>query len=201
MTKAAVIVETRDIDINKVIEDHFRYLGEDWKLVVFGTKNILEKIEWYDQFFLIPDDAINSLQDYNLFMVSNEFWDHINYDKILVFQADSKLLRQGIEDFMHFDWIGAPWKHITLLGGNGGLSIRSVEKSKEVISKVKYDVNLYGNEDLYFSKFIHKFGGNVAPMCEAMKFSVETIFYPTPIGCHAPEKYLTKEQLSVLYDK
>lgn len=200
MTKAAVIVETRDIDINKVIEDHFRYLGEDWKLVVFGTKNILDKIEWYDQFFLIPDDAINSLQDYNQFMVSNEFWDHINYDKILVFQADSKLLRQGIEDFMHFDWIGAPWKHITLLGGNGGLSIRSVEKSKEVISRVKYDVNLYGNEDLYFSKFIHKFGGNVAPMCEAMKFSVETIFYPNPVGCHAPEKYLTKEQLEILHN-
>lgn len=200
MTKAAVIVERRgDVDINKVIDNHFRYLGKDWKLVVFGTKAIYDKIEWYDQFFLLPDKIIQSHADFNNFMVSKQFWDNINYDKILTFHPDSLLLREGIEEFVHYSYCGAPWKHFNHVGGNGGLSIRDVAKCKEVIKKVKYDPKLYGNEDLYFSKFIHKFGGNVAPMCEAMKFSVETVFYPTPVGVHAPEKYLTKEQLDILY--
>lgn len=200
MTKAAVVVERRgDIDINKVVDNHFRYLSEDWKLVVFGTQSIYDKIDWYDQFFLIPDDLIQSHEDFNKFTTTMDYWGNLKYDKILVFHPDSMLLREGIDDFLFYDYCGAPWRNFSHVGGNGGLCIRSVQKCIEVVKRVKYDPKKYGNEDLYFSKFIHKFGGNVAPKEEAMKFSVETLFYPTPIGVHAPEKYLTKEQLGILY--
>jgi hypothetical protein len=41
-------------------------------------------------------------------------------------------------------------------------------------------------EDIFFSKYIDK---TKLPNLEtAMKFSVEDIFYPTPIGMHNPNK-------------
>ena len=200
MTKGAVLVERRgDIDINQVVKNHFRHLGPEWELTVFGTQAVYDKLDFANKFYLIPDHIIQSVADYNLFMTNIQFWQMIEYDKVLIIHPDSMLLRKGIDDFLKWDYVGAPWGHFKHVGGNGGLSIRTREKMIEVCMKVKYDAAKYGNEDLYFSKFTAKFGGNIAPMCEAMKFSVETIFYPEPIGCHAPHKYLTKEQMGILF--
>jgi hypothetical protein len=202
MTKGAVLVERRsEINIDEVIDNHFRYLGKDWGCTVYGTKEVLAKVDndRVNYTCELPEGSLTCYEDYNKLMTGLWFWESIPYDKVLIFHPDSMLLREGIDNFIHFDYCGAPWGHFKHVGGNGGLSIRTKSKMIEVINKVKYDIKVHGNEDLYFSKYVHKFGGNVAPMCEAMKFSVETIFYPKPIGCHAPEKYLTKEQVGILY--
>jgi len=48
---------------------------------------------------------------------------------LLVFQTDSILCansRQNLNDYLEYDWVGAPWNPDGRFGGNGGLSLRRV---------------------------------------------------------------------------
>lgn len=48
---------------------------------------------------------------------------------LLVIQSDSILCassRQNLNDFLGYDWVGAPWNPDGRYGGNGGLSLRRV---------------------------------------------------------------------------
>lgn len=199
---ALVIVETRELpNLCAIIDNHLDYVPKDWDLVVFGSslnKETIKKNYPNAIFNDLVDININSSY-YNRLLTSIQFWDYLQpYDRVLIFQHDSKLLRNGIENFIHYDYVGAPWKHIHLKGGNGGLSIRNPYVMKYVCENFNYNESVDGNEDIYFCKHINGWA-NVAGMEDACKFSVETMFYPTPIGCHAPEKYLNEFELNILY--
>jgi hypothetical protein len=58
---------------------------------------------------------------------SIEFWELVEGEIILNFQIDSLLLRDNIEEFLYYDFIGAPWSKPKegKFVGNGGLSIRN----------------------------------------------------------------------------
>jgi hypothetical protein len=82
---------------------------------------------------------------YNRLMTSERIWEEMIADKILIFQADTRLCsnsRRSIRDFLEYDYVGAPWqpRHALKLNaentrlnggdnmlrvGNGGLSLRS----------------------------------------------------------------------------
>lgn len=202
MKYAAVIVETRDlVGLCPVIDNHLNFIPKDWDLVVFGSaqnemtinKNYPEAI-----YFDISCEKLTA-EKYNSILTSKGFWDFLQeYDRVLIFQHDSKLLRAGIEQFTKWDYIGAPWGHFTMLGGNGGLSIRNPQKMRDIIGRYKYNSVLHGNEDVYFCKHLPLVNGKIAPRDIAMQFSVETIFFPKPIGIHAAEKYLKREEYETI---
>lgn len=200
MRKGAVIIETRRINIAEIIDNHFSYLPKDWGLTFLGTRENADVVKecFPSVNFIYLNSGPFNASDYNTLITSKGFWRWVPYDKVLIFQHDSKLLREGIEDFLEWDYVGAPWGHFNMLGGNGGLSIRTKQKMVDIIELIKYDFKRDGNEDLYFCRYMDKVGGKIAPKEVAMKFSVETIFYPTPIGVHAPEKYLKRDQLKQL---
>lgn len=55
---------------------------------------------------------------------------------LLVFQTDSILCansRQNLNDYLDYDWIGAPWHPNARFGGNGGLSLRRVSSIIEIL--------------------------------------------------------------------
>ncbi|KAI0014065.1 hypothetical protein F4779DRAFT_636808 [Xylariaceae sp. FL0662B] len=55
---------------------------------------------------------------------------------LLVFQTDSILCansRQNLNDFLDYDWVGAPWDPSGRFGGNGGLSLRRVSAIVDVL--------------------------------------------------------------------
>ena len=61
------------------------YLGPSWDF----TKNSA----WYQYFFL-----------------SQDLWaTHVKGSKVLVFQPDVLLLRRGLDAFLDYDYVGAPW--------------------------------------------------------------------------------------------
>lgn len=171
----AIIIENRlGLDqIRDVALKHFEFLSDEWDFRLYKTR-------------------VRTLSDYNRLLGSPEFWESIKYEKVLVFQHDSELLRKGIEDFLKYDYVGAPWK-FQENGGNGGLSIRSVEVMREITKKFPYHEGL-GYEDVYFSNHIEKVGGNLAPREVCSEFSCETIFKLGTLGAHAIDKYFTKEQ-------
>jgi hypothetical protein len=106
-------------------------------------------------------------------------------EKILMFQMDSLLLRYGIDGFLKYDYIGAPWtkpKEGSFIG-NGGLSIRTKQKMIDIVKN--NNTYLPEWEDIYFVKHLKD---NLPTIDVAMRFSVEDIFYPKPIGLHNPIK-------------
>lgn len=190
---AGCIVETRQIPLRNIVRRHMEFLPKDWELVVFtGEKDAFAKAElvgFNARFIKIHVEHLTASL-YNKLLTSLDFWNVLNYDRVLIFQHDSGLLREGIDEFLEYDFIGAPLKHIKYPALNGGLSLRNPKKMIEVIQKLKYNETIHGNEDMYFCNHM-----KVAPIEAARKFSCETIYQLGTLGYHAIEKWLTKEQI------
>lgn len=204
--KGAVIVETREIkDFGLIVKNHLHFLPKDYGLTVchsYDNEKFVEEelkdiigVNW----LVIGSMEMNNA-NYNKLLTSSYFWNLIPYEKCLIFQADSLLLRKGIERFETFDYVGAPWLNNAMpkLGGNGGLSLRSKSKTLETINKFHFNQGAHGNEDVYYSMNLK---GNKADKNIGMQFSVETIYFPKPIGLHAADKYLKPEQISEILTK
>lgn len=128
-TYAAVIVETREVaGFGQIVRNHLRYLPTDWKLEVYcadSNKAFVERELEGLQYNLHTGIVINTVMDYNRLFLSRSFWEGmLAYKRVLIFQSDSEILRHGIEEFLQYDYVGAPWK-LNFRGGNGGLSIRN----------------------------------------------------------------------------
>lgn len=183
---AAVITETRNFN-PQIIRDHLGMLPDDFELVVFCGNNLRSFQEFDCKKYNV---SINNLNDYNRLLTSHFFWDKLqDYERVLIFQTDSKILREGMEDFYQWSYVGAPWKFQNK-GGNGGLSLRDPKTSLQTINKTPYHFGL-GYEDVYFSNHLP----NVAPRNECKKFSCETIFQLGTLGYHAIHNYMTNEQI------
>lgn len=190
----AAIVETRiNYRLPAIIEQHRKFLPDKDRICLFtdeaGYNFYSGKIE--AQFYII--DPINNLPDYNRLLTSIDFWEFED-DEVLIFQADSMLLRDGIEEFYGYDFIGAPIKNIAFPAMNGGLSLRSQSAMIKCINHRPWNPSL-GNEDIYFCHVLQEIGGSLPGKEVASKFSVETIFNLGSLGYHACDKYLTVEQV------
>jgi len=180
MKKAAVIIENRNIKgLDKIIDNHMSFLP-DFELIH------------------IKESCINSRQGYNELMTGLNLWTLLlnkSVDKVLIFQHDSEIFKPLDNEFLNYDYVGAPWKIEApwavknRQGGNGGLSIRDVKAHYELTRNFDFNKK-YINEDIYFSHLLP----NVAPYEVCKKFSVETEFQLNTFGAHAIDRYLTKEQ-------
>jgi hypothetical protein len=59
---------------------------------------------------------------------------------LLVFQTDSILCansRRNLNDYLDYDWVGAPWNPGGRFGGNGGLSLRKVSSIIDILREQK----------------------------------------------------------------
>jgi hypothetical protein len=133
--------------------------------------------------------SVDSIADYNALLLSIEFWHRLaRYHRVLMFQTDSEILRDGVEPFLAYDYVGAPfaWDY-GHPGGNGGLSIRNPAAMLRVI---RDHPGWRQNEDLCFSSFV----SNVAPLAVCERFSCETTAMPGTFGCHAIDAWLTKPE-------
>lgn len=171
--KLAVVVIDNTRSLNSILEKHEAFLPKD--ICVY----------YYNH--------IKSISEYNNFLTSKVFWQNIIQENVLIIQHDSALLRNGIEEFYKWDYIGATWNFKPCVG-NGGLSFRHKSAMLKVIENYYYSGT--DNEDIYFSHGCTNLGLKIAPICEANKFSCETQFHLGTLGYHAIEKYLTKDQVN-----
>ena len=203
MKLAAVIAESRDIDsLHLIVHLHRRELPINTDLFTFGFKDRIRKdaFKRMDSNMVVVNEKcdIKGIEDYNRLLTSPIFWQRfldLGYDRVLIFQADSMLLRTGIQEFYEYDYVGASWTWNTDHIGNGGLSLRNPKIMKEICEKFTWDGSR--NEDHWICEkmFTHKIG-NLAPIEVADKFSCEAKFIKGTLGYHAISKYLTPEQCS-----
>ena len=197
MKYGAVIIETRNLtDLPFIIEGHMSYLPDTWGLTIFHGKyngKVLKEHFHEANFIDLECETLNH-ETLNRLLTSTYFWNQIPYDKILMFHPDSRILRKGIEEFLEWDYIGAPWAS-NESGGNGALSIRDKKATLRLIEHLPYKgYKIHDNEDRWVSNNLHLVGGKIAPRDICFKFSCETIFCLKTFGFHAIEKYLTKEE-------
>jgi len=174
MKYGAIIIENR-FDVSDVIENYKKFLPNNWEVSHLNTQ-------------------VDSMLEYNRVLTSIEFWAHSKFERELVFQYDSALLRSGIEEFLEWDYVGAPWK-FQEHGGNGGLSLRNPMAMVWCIKQQPWDPSL-GNEDVYFSNLLKDSPFKLAPRYVCERFSCETIYKEGTLGYHAIEKYLTPEEIT-----
>tara|TARA_R110000782_G_scaffold30274_1_gene75268 strand:+ start:399 stop:956 length:558 start_codon:yes stop_codon:yes gene_type:complete len=182
MRKAAIIVENRNLPyLDRVIQNHMDHLP-GFDLIHYS------------------DMVVNSGHDYNNILTLPKFWD-IDYDKVVIFQHDSGILRNGIEEFLDYDYVGSPWRasanwaRYDRAGGNGGFSVRDVKAHRDLLRIKLYDPHVE-NEDVWFTRNLP----NVAPYSVCVKFACETEYQLGTLGYHAIEKHMsTTEVNNILY--
>lgn len=200
----AVIIEPRiHEDLLTSIKSTMYFLNKvkspiKWGLQIFhgnlNEKYINEKIKNWNNVDCI-NIGIDNLSniEHSEYMESAMFWRQVKCKKALIFQTDSLLLRTGIDEFLEYDYVGAPWTKPkeNQWVGNGGLSLRNVKKMLDICEKYSVTEQIW--EDIYFVKYLK--GDGVADIETAMKFSMEDVFSPNPLGVHNPIRHIKPEQL------
>ena len=91
---------------------------------------------------------------------------------------------RSINDWLDYDWVGAPWSKDARYGGNGGLSLRKVSSIITVL-KNQVRINNSDPEDVWLSeRLAHLTGANIANGTMANQFSVENTNVERPMGYH-----------------
>jgi len=213
--KFCVIIEPRISKMLILVIKNFLYVLKEcnWGMViVHGIDNELflqEELKGIPNIIMVSLNVDNiTAEKYSDLLCSNIFWNtllEIGCEHSLIFQTDTLLLKDTIDEFLEYDYVGAGWcvKWLGLLEvGNGGLSLRNVrtmleitEKCPRVIATIHNNIYLQ-NEDIYFSYWLLKLNKNIPTKEESCKFSVETVYYEDPCGFHKPhlDKFPSKEE-------
>jgi hypothetical protein len=235
----AVIIEDRKYEnFGEVCKAHLDFLPSDTDLFVFTSDELmseyggqLSKVNLTAKFHPYPTDVsvpthfhtINGFSELMksnpklpmllnncLFMTLPEFWDtFIGYERVLVFHMDSIIFRSGIEEFMDWDYVGAPCYNFfgeqTIQ--NGGLSLRNPRIMEyicryhgwnsdldDMIKVGQYSTANFFAEDIFFTlRMIKHRIGNYAPLDVAKRFSLESRLEWGTFGGHKIEGYFEKD--------
>lgn len=204
---SAVIIEPRvHFGFEIVLDNFLNRLDERWNFIIFcGNSNVAFLINLINLKFtnhkkritLIILD-INNLNTYyyNNILMNKNFYKFIPTEMFLIFQLDTLISDKyynNIYDFMEYDYVGATWPEMKV--GNGGLSLRRKTKMLEIIEKLP--PNPDNNEDLFFCH--HNLDNYKRPTPEdAMKFSVETVFYDKSFGVHKPYYTIPRDKIDII---
>lgn len=191
----SIIIENRIvINFEQILKNHVYFLNKNnkdvkWGLQIFhsyGNENFIRNIvDGWENVVLtkLNIEDLDKKSHTELFK-SLDFWESVEGETILNFQIDSLLLREIPENFLQYNFIGAPWskpKEGKFIG-NGGLSIRKKSKTIEYLKTYEPEEGVW--EDIFFVKYLKD--NKLPDILTAMQFSVEDIFYPYPIGVHNP---------------
>lgn len=186
-----------------VIRQVAKFLPPSWNiLVIHGTTNIAavtEATKHLGNRVTLRQGGFMNLtqQQYNVRLLTVSFWESMPTENILIFQTDSLLLGPGLERFLGYDYVGAPWRwRKRTKGGNGGLSLR---KKSSMIEALKRHLpkKIIGNEDLFFSRAVR----SAAPYHVGKRFGVESVWHKWPVSVHKPWRHLSTTKLLMLKRK
>jgi hypothetical protein len=205
----AVIIEPRKHKAFEfVLKNFVDNLSDDWGFVVFHgrlngefIRNILSNYAHrVCKIIELETDNLDS-NTYSKLCKSSFFYKCIDTEIILIFQTDTIILKENrlqINDFLKYDYVGAPW--INGVVGNGGLSLRRKSKMIDICEKVPNNFINHCNEDLYFS-YQNIIPLNKPTFKDAQTFSVETVFHEKSFGIHAPWKHLNVYEIEYLTNR
>jgi len=173
-----------------------------------------------------------NIDAYNRVMKSSRLWQDLKemgYEKCLIIQDDSMLLRPGFEQrFLSFDYLGPPWLKCSsnallfhYVGdsyvGNGGLSWRNIDLMAYITKHYQKEKNYLFNdmlqpiqEDVYFGMCVqrekqmedHERPQPCLPTFnEARDFGIKQVWSPDALGIHKFWVYNDCEKIRTFFNK
>ena len=159
-----------------------------------------------------PSHYFDGIAGYNKLMLSTEFYDSFcEYKYVLIHQLDALVFSDRLKEFVHldYDYIGAPWffwywivmdkKPVRLHVGNGGFSLRNVEKCRWLLEKYAQEARTWSVGEDAFWGFYGKLDKDFkrADVKTARDFSFEAYpkrmwqrnGYQMSFGCHGWHRY------------
>lgn len=215
--KLALLVETRPLPHLPALFTHmttiippewtFKFMGSAEALSFMRSSPTISRFEESGKLQLLPIPGNYSLKDRET--ISQMFTDINLYrdllapaEHLLVWQPDSIFCANAprtLNDYLEWDWIGAPWSKTAAYGGNGGLSLRKVSKIVEVLTNKTRKVGDGALEDLWLTNNLHDLPDNHMPNAAISKtFSVESVWDDAPLGYHVGWLGVHHEQVSSL---
>jgi hypothetical protein len=205
----AIIIEPRNHPSFKfVFTNFFENLSEEWSFIIFHGINNLKYIESFLKDLKNTQNRVklinlnkNNLEtnEYNFLLKSINFYNNIPTEVFLLFQTDTLIIKENknlINDFLEYDYVGAPW--VDEIVGNGGLSLRRKSKMIEIINDNNF--NNFTNEDEFFCRQKNIIL-NTPSFEKSKEFSVECVFYESPFGVHNFYNHLSVEECNFLINK
>jgi hypothetical protein len=227
--KVAVIIESRSLSSLTPLLTHFStVLGPTWPIVLYtqpGTEipnspafRRLVISRRLDIRYLPITISFGNRQAVSNFLTEPWLYEQLAPAKhVLLFQSDSMICARSeytVDDFLEYDFVGAPIAVQYGHGFNGGLSLRNrtmmldiiYEFQTEQMQKKKADAEKarYLNstevkepegpqvwyEDQFFYTKMSEIGHAKLPTQDiAQKFAVETIWYDKPLGYHQVSRW------------
>lgn len=218
-SKVAAIIENRPLERTVPLLIHFAtVLGSDWPIFVFTSQDIASTSAPFKRLInehrinirnLPPDVDFNSRLDVSGFLTKPWVWKQLApAGHVLIFQADSILCSNSplkVDDFLQYDFIGAPIASEYGEGYNGGLSLRNRSMVLDIIQdsdwKKEFDSaenkeqqNVEFEDQWLYTKMkgLPERGKPAArlPSQEvAQTFAVETVWYDKPLGYHQVQRW------------
>ncbi len=186
-------------------------LGPSWQVVLFTMENAWEmppsppfqravQEGRVDIRFLPPETNLKKWKSVSLFFTRTWLWEQVqSASRVLLFQMDSIICsnsNQTVDDFLEWDFIGAPVT--SFLGGrgyNGGLSLRNPKMILDILRSPSNDFDelwrtnqtgLFIEDQFYYNKMVELPHARLPDPEVAQQFSVESVWYDRPLGFHAP---------------
>jgi len=194
--------------INYVVRNVLHFLGPVWGIHIFHMRDNKKITQWFKDVPGIEFTEISCFTNrkmYDKILDCPLFLKALNADKILLFQPDIIIRKKFNDEFLQWDYIGAPWEKNAkwntpdFSGGGGGVTLRSVDVFIKAVTEKKHELcrGLFTRDDIFCAHSFPMVGGKVAPREVCGKFSVEsdfTTFTQETFAMHAIHRYLTKEQ-------
>jgi hypothetical protein len=145
------------------------------------------------------DCAKMTSAQYSHLLMSADFWNVVCEEHVLVFQADSVVVRPVPDAALRWDYIGAVCGelHPDRFVMNGGLSLRRRSAMLRAIALLA-DSDRDAPEDVAFCRAMRAAGATFAlpSMAECDAFAIESQGDPrTAIGMHGTDKYYAPPSL------
>ncbi|TLD15601.1 uncharacterized protein PgNI_01183, partial [Pyricularia grisea] len=190
-TKVALLIENRPNPILAPLMLHFMaVVPPDWRFRFMGS---LESVEFINRSIAIREQVsagkldltyipsnmtTGSQEEISRFLTTLWLYETVlkPAEHLLVFQTDSMLCansKQNLNDYIEYDWVGAPWDPNGRFGGNGGLSLRRVSAIVQVL-RDQQRVDGSEPEDVWLANLLgHRPGARLANGTVSLTFSGE----------------------------
>ncbi|KAK0646008.1 hypothetical protein B0T16DRAFT_412408 [Cercophora newfieldiana] len=190
-SKVALLIENRPLPLLAPLMLHFiSVVPPDWRFRFMGSLESVAKLNQsvairhqvaagkLDLTYIPANMTVGSQEEISRFLTTLWVYETLlaPAEWLLIFQTDSILCansRRTLNDYLEYDWVGAPWKVESRFGGNGGLSLRRVSAIVEVL---RNQVRRHGSEpeDIWLTDRLgHRPGARLANGTVSLVFSGE----------------------------
>jgi hypothetical protein len=147
----SVLIEFRIFPhVETVIRNLITQLGPSWcHSVVCGQMNETYMRTMCSQIsseikIHVLDIENCTINRYNNLFYNPWFWKLFSGEKLLIYQEDTFVFHNKINDFLTYDYIGAPWSRINKAAGlphqgNGGFSLRNRKLMIHILESIGYN--------------------------------------------------------------